>query len=112
MIRSLEIDNFRCFKSLVLPEIRRFTVITGKNGSGKTALLESLFIASGRSAEIYLRVNSWRGRDTVSLSADSVLPMFEDFFHKFDPAGGLRICFKDSSGEEREVRVSVDSSKG
>ena len=111
MIRSLEIDNFRCFKSLVIPDVRRFTIITGKNGTGKTALLESLFIASGGSAEIYLRANSWRGRDLVSFAVDSVLPMFEDFFYKFDPTGGLRIRFRDSFGEEREVRVSVDSSE-
>jgi energy-coupling factor transporter ATP-binding protein EcfA2 len=111
VIRSLEIDNFRCFKSLVIPDIRRFTVITGKNGSGKTALLESLFIASGGSAEIYLRANAWRGRDLLSYAPDSVLPMFEDFFHKFDPTSGLRIRFRDSFGEEREVRVSVNSAE-
>jgi ABC-type lipoprotein export system ATPase subunit len=111
VIRSLEIDNFRCFKSLIIPDIRRFTVITGKNGTGKTALLESLFISSGGSAEIYLRTNAWRGRDLVSFSADSVLPIFEDFFYKFDPRGGLRIRFRDSFGEEREVCISVDSSK-
>ena len=110
MIRSLEVENFRCFKSLVIPDIRRFMVITGKNGSGKTALLESLFIASGGSAEIYLRVNAWRGRDLVSFAVDSVLPMFEDFFYKFNPLGGLKILFRDSFGEEREVRVSVDPS--
>ena len=107
MIRSLEIENFRCFKSLVIPDIRRFTILTGKNASGKTALLEALFIAAGGSAEIYMRTNAWRGQDVVSFTTDSLLPLFEDFFHKFDPTGGLRVCFRDSYGEEREVRISV-----
>ena len=61
MIRDLEIDNFRCFSHVMVPDIRRFTVITGESGSGKTALLESMFVASGGSPEIYLRTEAWRG---------------------------------------------------
>jgi hypothetical protein len=81
--------------------------VTGQNGSGKTALLESLFIAGGGSAEIYLRTNLFRGQEFLGYSADSVWPVFEDFFHQFDPSNGLRISFVDFTGDEREVRISV-----
>jgi hypothetical protein len=109
VIRSLEIDNFRCFKSLRLPNVRRFTLIVGKNGSGKTALLESLFVAGGGSPEIYIRTSVWRGRDALGFTPDSVLPLFEDFFYKFDSGSGLRVSFRDSFGEQREVRIAVRS---
>jgi len=111
VIRTLQIDNFRCFRSLTLPDLRRFTILVGKNGSGKTALLESLFVAAGGSAEIYIRTNAWRGRDIIGVKIDSALSLFEDFFYQFDPAKGLRISFKDSYNEEREVRVGVRPSE-
>jgi hypothetical protein len=109
VIRSLEIDNFRCFKSLTIGDVRRFTIITGKNASGKTALLEALFIAAGGSPEIYVRTNAWRGQDVIALTLDSLLPLFEDFFYQFDPGSGLRVRFRDSYAEEREVRISLKS---
>ena len=108
LIRSLEIENFRCFKKIEIPDIRRFTVITGKNGSGKTALLESLFVAAGTSPEIYLRTGVWRSSDDqISLSAmrSSLAYLFEDFFHQFNIDAGLRISFKDNEYGIREVRV-------
>ena len=39
MIHSAEIRNFRCFKELSIDGCRRFNVIVGDNGAGKTALL-------------------------------------------------------------------------
>jgi AAA15 family ATPase/GTPase len=106
VIRSLEIDNFRCFKSAHLDDVRRFNILTGENGSGKTALLESIFIAGGGSAEIYLRVNAWRGQDLIGV-APALLPLFEDFFYQFDSRAGLRIKLNDSSGDQREVRIAL-----
>ncbi|OFW28783.1 MAG: hypothetical protein A3J28_06175 [Acidobacteria bacterium RIFCSPLOWO2_12_FULL_60_22] len=109
LIRSLEIENFRCFNKINLPDIRRFTIITGKNGSGKTAVLESLFVAAGNSPEIYLRTGAWRsgteGRVPLSAALSSLASVFEDFFHQFNVEAGLRISFKDSHGNDREVRV-------
>jgi hypothetical protein len=110
VIRSLEIDNFRCFKTLRLDDVRRFNILTGSNGSGKTALLESVFIAGGGSAEIFLRTNAWRGRDLIRVSPASILPLFEDFFHQFHSRAGLRIRFLDSSGDERQVEIVVKPS--
>src|SRR5689334_11148037 len=65
VIRSLEVVNFRCFKSLRLDDVRRFSFITGANASGKIALLESLFISGGNDFEIYIRTDAWRGREAI-----------------------------------------------
>jgi Fe-S cluster assembly ATPase SufC len=110
VIRSLDIFNFRCFKTSNLDNVRRFNILTGTNGSGKTALLEAVFIAGGGSAEIFLRTNAWRGQNIIGITPSSLLPLFEDFFHQFDSAAGLRIKFRDSSGDQREVQITVGQS--
>jgi AAA15 family ATPase/GTPase len=43
MIQSIEIENFRCFEKTEVNGFRRINLITGKNNSGKTALLEAFY---------------------------------------------------------------------
>ncbi len=47
MIRSIDIKNFRCYEHLHVNGCKRVNVIVGDNGSGKTALLEAMFMALG-----------------------------------------------------------------
>ncbi len=109
MIRSLDIENFRCFASVHLDNIRRFTIVTGQNGSGKTALLESLFVSAGGSPEIYIRTGTWRGNVLIDPGArPSPISMFEDFFYKFNVGTGLKISFEDNRRIRREVQIIAD----
>lgn len=62
MIGSITIRNFRCFKNLTLHDLKRITLIVGENNSGKTSLLEAVFLLLGaNNPEISLRLNAWRG---------------------------------------------------
>jgi AAA15 family ATPase/GTPase len=45
MIHSIDIRNFRCFERLEIGNCRRINLLVGDNGSGKTALLEAIFLA-------------------------------------------------------------------
>lgn len=45
---SLEIKNFRTFKHLTIEKLERVNLIVGKNGVGKTALLEALWLYAAR----------------------------------------------------------------
>ncbi|MEW6283445.1 MAG: AAA family ATPase [Candidatus Eremiobacterota bacterium] len=57
MFRDFEIENFRAFKFLRLPELKRVNLIVGKNGSGKTCLLEAVSLyAEGLAPEAVKRV--------------------------------------------------------
>lgn len=107
MIRELEITNFRCFRDIKLDNVRRFSVITGPNGSGKTALLEALFIAGGHTAEIYLRTSAWRWREEIPIptSPSQLVPLVEDYFYQFDLESAVRVWFKDNVAGEREIRL-------
>jgi AAA15 family ATPase/GTPase len=43
MIQSISIENFRCFDKTEIKGFQRMNLITGKNNSGKTCLLEALY---------------------------------------------------------------------
>jgi DNA replication and repair protein RecF len=67
-IESIHLKNFRCFSDLALIFKEPFVVIKGKNGSGKTSLLEALYYAC------YLR--SFRTHITRELVAFSSSSFF------------------------------------
>ena len=47
---KIDLRNFRCFDSLSIDISSNSNLFYGKNGSGKTSILESIFVASsGRS---------------------------------------------------------------
>jgi AAA15 family ATPase/GTPase len=44
MITSLNLNNFKLFKSVELDGIRPITLISGENNTGKTTILESVLL--------------------------------------------------------------------
>ena len=47
MLTDIKVENFRGIRSLTLDNLGRITLIGGKNGVGKTALLEALWMLGG-----------------------------------------------------------------
>ena len=43
-LKKIRLENFRCYESLTLDLHPRLTVLVGKNGAGKTAILDALAI--------------------------------------------------------------------
>ena len=46
-LKTLDLQNFRCFPSLHIDFHEQLTVLAGKNGSGKSSILEAAAIAVG-----------------------------------------------------------------
>lgn len=46
-LEKLQLHNFRCYEKLEIDFNRQLTVLVGKNGSGKTTVLEAIAIALG-----------------------------------------------------------------
>ena len=82
MIEDVRISNFKCFKSLHVPDLSRVNIVGGRNNVGKTALLEALFVFHDRAnPEMFLRTQNWRGLPQVSTDPPS---LWGPFFHDFD----------------------------
>jgi hypothetical protein len=114
MIESLEISNFRGFSNLILKNLSRVNIIVGDNGSGKTALLESLFLAGGLGPEIYLRTRAWRGageKMLVSLERDQYEALWKEIFYGLDQNQAVIIRFIDSISGERQLRIYYDAAQ-
>lgn len=107
MLRSIAIKNFRGFKSIDVKDCRRVNILVGANGSGKTALLEALFLAAGASPELAMRTRAWRGVESerASGSAEDILrAMFRDLFHRFETKNSAVISLK---GEDKRENRSL-----
>ena len=62
MYKSFRVKNFRCFKDLQINDLGRVNLIAGKNNTGKTALMEALYIFTRpKSPNVLLDIQSVRG---------------------------------------------------
>lgn len=86
MYESFTVKNYRGFREVTISNLKRINLIAGMNNSGKTSLLEALFIHAGKNnPDLLLRVNAFRGMDTlkIDLSNWSEMP-WESLFHNRD----------------------------
>ncbi len=109
MIESAEIQNFRCFESVRLPKCPRLNLIVGKNASGKTALLEALFLATGPSPELAVRFRVWRGYEpTIGGAFDQLEEaVWANLFYRYDLGKEINISLHGSDRQhERSLKVT------
>ncbi|SFF12936.1 ATP/GTP-binding protein [Nitrosomonas sp. Nm166] len=101
MIEKIEIKNYRCFESLTLNGLGRINIIVGPNSSGKTALMEAIFLASGINPELALRIKKFRGLETRSISQNKVSyeELWKDLFYDFDQTKTIEISINGSLPE-------------
>ena len=81
MITDVLIRNFKCFKSLTVPELGRITLISGRNNVGKTALLEALFLFfDQRNPALTIQQYGRRGIERVTLTTEAMWrPIFRNY---------------------------------
>ena len=80
MYTSFSIENFRCFEELTIEPLARVNLICGENDTGKTALLEALWLHSGPNApDLGLRLLGFRG-----ILAPDPRRLLHDLFYNFD----------------------------
>jgi Fe-S cluster assembly ATPase SufC len=108
MVQGLRIKNFRCFEQLDLNDLRRFNLVVGQNGSGKTALLECLYLLSGVSPELYFGTRYWRGLgERVQLSTDrgQYESVFRALFFELDTRRVVEAELLDPNHGRRSLRI-------
>ncbi len=95
MIKSLEINNFRCFNSTKANNFVRINLLGGRNNAGKTTLLEALFLMCEPSGQAITQLIRFR-RTPKYLS--SIENPWSNFF--FQQHNNEDILFKFTFDEE------------
>lgn len=130
MIIRITISNFRCFRQLDVEGLKRINLIVGKNSSGKSAFLESIFLSCGSlgPGTVFQIRGIRRMGNNVIFPNDAMTyrSLWEDLFYNFDhenpvsiKIGGqpnaesrtLRIAYTATS-ETREISFDKSSSFG
>jgi ABC-type Mn2+/Zn2+ transport system ATPase subunit len=107
MINKIDIRNYKCFEHLKIEDCRRVNVIVGDNGSGKTALLEAIFMALGSSSEMVLRFRQMRGLDGTFRGPPRQIEeaVWRDYFYNFDMSKSISIILSGDGPEGRSVKI-------
>lgn len=91
MFRSLNICNFRRFNELRIDQLSNINLFAGRNNSGKTSLLEAVFLLAGagnaRVAMDPYVLRSWQPGD----GAQANWPFWKQFFADLDTRRSIRI---------------------
>jgi AAA15 family ATPase/GTPase len=106
MINSLHVQNFRCFQNLELEGLGAVNIVVGKNGAGKTALLESICLP-GCSPDMPFRFRQIRG-----VALRPVMPqrsayenLWKDLFFRFSQNVLIQISLKGTQENTRELQI-------
>ncbi len=105
MITELTVSNFRHIERLTVSPLGRVTLIGGRNGAGKTALLEALWLlGTPNSPGLAMTLDAFRGAPdgTNSQTVPGV-------FRNHDARTPILICAKSSSnGSHRAIKIAVE----
>ncbi|ETR67366.1 MAG: ATPase-like protein [Candidatus Magnetoglobus multicellularis str. Araruama] len=96
MIKNINLKNFRCFNQLEIQGFERINLFGGKNNSGKTSLLEALFIGSTPSPKTIINLRQIRGE-----SSD---------FLKVSPEKAWNYLFYEASDNHRTFSITLEYS--
>ena len=108
MLTELTVKNFRNLRAISLENLGRITLIAGKNGAGKTALLEALWLLSGPDVpELGMRLNAYRGLPITGPDT-----FYRDLFHNFNTQQHIRITAQGDWGSlARQLEIYLQDRK-
>ncbi|WP_242446837.1 AAA family ATPase [Klebsiella pneumoniae] len=108
MIKNIEISNFKIIESLKLSSLKRVNVIAGKNGKGKTSILDSIFITNDiASPDCLIKPIAFRGGSPDLTNNELWLSYFRDFDRKNE----ISIKMELENSMKQETRVSIENIK-
>ena len=99
-IESIEIRNYRVFKSAVLANLPRLAVLVGENGSGKSTLFDVFSFLKDALAQNVAKAVSKRGGFKELVSRESSGPI------------SIILKFRETGGRLATYKLSVVSEKG
>lgn len=107
-LKSIKIENFRCFKDIEISGFKNVNLIGGKNNAGKTSLLEALLVYfyPHPSSIIGLKRIRKESSDTIKKQPKDA---WNNFFYNQDIEKNINLdgCF---DNEEKKVSLSISQS--
>ena len=89
MYKSFRVKNFRCFKDLQINDLGRVNLIAGKNNTGKTALLEAMYLHTRpKSPDVLFDIQDIRG---LVEPEDQRRDYWRQFFYNIDETRPIKI---------------------
>lgn len=114
MMRSLKIENFRCFKTFELQQLGKLNLLVGTNNSGKTSILEAVQLLNSQfDLESFREVMIGRGEYTLSneQGVGQELDIRHLFYGHEIAKGSTFSIFGDNSRSGERITASVEYSK-
>lgn len=110
MLSNLHISNFRAFKPLKIDKLGKINIVSGRNNSGKTSLLEAIFLLSGAAnPSLLLNANVIRGVTVISGSEQVVQSaLWKPIFHELDMNKAIEVTGHHFSCGEVAVRLTLE----
>lgn len=105
MIKEIEISNFKSIKNIKLEKLKRVNFIAGKNGRGKTSILDAIFITNDlTSPDCLVKPVVFRG-GTPNLTAGE---LWYSYFRKLNKENKIKIAINDYNGAKEETIISIE----
>jgi len=102
MLKRLQIHNFRGFNTLKMNPLGDINLIAGKNNSGKTSLLEAIFLLSG-AGNVQMAVNN-----NVIRGIESGGPLWKQLFYNLDMGCSIKIKGYYKSRGELTLKITSE----
>lgn len=112
MLTSAHIRNYRILRDLEIPELQRINVFTGGNDSGKTSLLEALFLLSrGANPNDLMDARIVRGKSLDSSPKNAIQDtLWKPIFSGLDNSKEIAISGQDTVHGLMQLTLHFDRS--
>jgi AAA15 family ATPase/GTPase len=100
MYKKIKINNFRGINNLEVKDLKRINILVGKNNSGKTTVLESLFLLTGpTNATLFRKINVFRKLNVINDS------FWRTFYYNLSVKDKISISGFLTGKEERKLLI-------
>ena len=107
MLKRLQIRNFRGFNALEIDQLSGINLIAGKNNSGKTSLLEAIFLlAGGGNAQMAVNTNVIRGLEPNGAPVSD--PFWKQLFFNLDMERPIEIEVEHTHHGQLALNISLE----
>lgn len=110
MIKDIEISNFRCFEHTKIEGFERVNLIGGKNNSGKTALLEAIFLYSYPYPNTIYQVREAIRKESLAVVQTVPKNAWDNLLFNLDRKNIIELKGSQSNQGDKLVKISISGS--